>query len=317
MMEQYGENQIALSTAVTVSGQEMFDAMSRAGSQISSYLEKHPAVEHGIGVVTDVVSIVGFVALFVPGVGEGEMAAIGAARAGMALYKAQRFSAAAAKLTPLATTTLAGVGGILGGRVDGNFFLLKFTEGDDAADTFIHSDAANKASGIAALLTLPDATIGSIIALSEMKSIRAEIEAQRRVAQENQLLASRKAAKADRLQSQNGTSKNDLAKAARIAKRADQLAKLVAESRARAQTLQRELAHKLGAITVSMSGQGAAEGFYMMDNSENMTAVASPTSRYLLSLLQPNSKKTSVNDRMPQNLTFKIVPIVNQPNGQQ
>ena len=150
--------------------------------------------EHKVGLLFDVIGVVGFVCLFIPGIGEAEMGLIAAARAGEVLLTVGRVTAAA-----------AATGSALGAVVDGRYLGLRYLGGgsqaqrEEAAKQWDDSKLATHMSIAAAILALPDFAVGGVMTLKDLSSLPRTIDEAGANAAKLRQAAAPKLAKADEL----------------------------------------------------------------------------------------------------------------------
>jgi hypothetical protein len=120
--------------------------------------------EHITSLAFDVLGVVCFITLFIPGVGEAELGVIAAIRAGQIALTAGRVTAG-----------LAVAGTMLAARVDGTYVLLRYRDGEEAAKQWEDSPEASRESIAAALLALPDFAVGGVMLARDLATLPGRI----------------------------------------------------------------------------------------------------------------------------------------------
>ncbi len=237
--------------------------------------------EHKVGLLFDVIGVVGFVCLFIPGIGEAEMGLIAAARAGEVLLTVGRVTAAA-----------AATGSALGAVVDGRYLGLRYLGGgsqaqrEEAAKQWDDSRLASNMSIAAAILALPDFAVGGVMTLKDLSSLPGAVDKAGADAAKLREAAAPKLAKADelrgRIQNEPAWMKPKLEnKAANIAQRAAKLTKRAEEADRKAKVLTNKLlAAMLINAPATFVGTPQAEAYFVHDNHD-----------WLGSLLMPHRSK--------------------------
>lgn len=126
-----------------------------------------PTHEHEIGEAVDVLGIVSFAMLFVPGFGEAEMGFFGTLRAA---YEAQKYLKAAG----LFTAAMGFLGSISGGASDSIYLYKRFGGGPDAAARAARWDGSDRdqlLSTASVILSLPDLPVGTILLARDLPEI--------------------------------------------------------------------------------------------------------------------------------------------------
>lgn len=150
-MEREGEAELARSQADLAMGQAIVNFFgSKEG-------------EHVTGMAVDVLGVLCFAALFIPGIGEAELGFVAAVRAGEWALTAGRVTAG-----------MAAIGSGLAARVDGKYLLLRYFDGPsgpEAAETWDDLPEATKELIAAAMLAIPDFLVGGAMLLRDLKDL--------------------------------------------------------------------------------------------------------------------------------------------------
>ncbi|SIQ81961.1 MULTISPECIES: hypothetical protein [Acidiphilium] len=151
----YGRQQIAQGQMDIAMGQAMERWLS------------NPTHEHEIGIAVDVLGIVSFAMLFVPGIGEAEIGLVGSFRAAMA---AEKYWQAAG----LVTAGMGFAGSISGGVSDSVYLFKRFDDGPDGsekADRWDDGLTGQVLATASVILSLPDLAVGSVLLAKELPEI--------------------------------------------------------------------------------------------------------------------------------------------------
>jgi hypothetical protein len=202
-MEQSGEAQLAESQADLAMGQALLDLLSQ------------PKTEHKLGLGFDLLALAGFGMLFIPGLGEAEMAFFALSRL--------------AQLTAVAAASGASCATI----VDGNYLrLLYFGDGTaqqraDSAEGWEKSDTATTLSVAALILALPDFAVGGVATFRDLTDgLPEDISAATKSAAADRSHAAGALKKAEKISPGNQVKITRLKeRAAALTKRADEAAK--------------------------------------------------------------------------------------------
>ncbi len=173
-METEGEGELANAQAQLAMGQAVDEQIGKAASAVAKLPVIKPVVdffgtkdgEHVAGMAFDVLGVLCFAALFVPGVGEAELGVVAAIRAGQVALTAGR-----------ATAGLAVAGTLLAARVDGTYLFLRVRSGEDAAKTWEDSPEATRESIAAAVLAIPDFLVGGAMLARDLATLPGRITA--------------------------------------------------------------------------------------------------------------------------------------------
>lgn len=210
--------------------------------------------EHEAGLAFDILGLAAFALLFVPGLGEAEMAFMG--------------------LGALARgTAVAAAGGAMCGLwSDGNYLRLRFGPGGrEAAEAWDNTPEATTLSLAAAILALPDFAVGGIMTLRDLRALPGEIRESGAARAALQAKADAGLAKAARLEgrmedAEAWRARKLKAKSAAIAQRAERLAARAAAADRRTRGLQAKLLLTLGLpAPATFIGTPLAEGYYAHD----------------------------------------------------
>jgi hypothetical protein len=221
-MEQEGEREVAYGQANLAFGQAVVDFF---GSKDG---------EHITGLAFDVLGVVCFIALFIPGVGEAELGFVAAIKAGQMALTAGRVTAG-----------LAVAGTMLAARVDGTYVLLRYRDGEEAARNWEESPEATKESIAAAILALPDFLVGGAMLARDLATLPGRIgtAGQEAARARNQIAGADQYVK--KIETKHGGAvppgSRDSKKIAANTARAERLADLAKEANLRSQQLSNKL----------------------------------------------------------------------------
>ena len=219
--------------------------------------------EHATGMAIDVLGLVCFAALFVPGIGEAELGFVAAMRAGQWALTAGRVTAG-----------MAAIGSGLAARVDGKYLLLRYFDGPDgpsAARTWDESPEAQRESIAAAILALPDFAVGGTLLLRDLKDLPGMIRGTEQAATraENQIDGTDQFI--SRIERKHGgavpAGSKDAKKIIANQNRAKDLAHDVQEAHDKSVRLSRKLyLALLGNLPATFVGTPVAESYFNQDN---------------------------------------------------
>ena len=293
-MELSGEAQIANAEAAMAEGQAIRDWFAD---------KDH---EHAVALAFDILGVVGFALLFVPGIGEAEMGVLAAVRAGEYLSAAGRI-----------TAPLAFGGASLGAYVDGRYMYARYfsggeIEGRKAAKEWDDSPQAVTLSLASAILALPDFAVGGIMTVRSLRELPAALGEAREAAAATRAKEAAKLAKADELE---GRAAGDVPawqkralekKAGDLTKRADRLARRAEAAEDRARRLSRKLYAVMGVTVPGLSGTPVVGAYYARDNARDESEPFKVAGKYLRGLLDPPYCKTSATGGAGHNLCLRI-----------
>lgn len=216
--------------------------------------------EHIAGLAFDVLGVVCFIALFIPGVGEAELGVIAAIRAGQIALTAGRVTAG-----------LAVAGTMLMARVDGKYLLLRYRDGEAAAKEWEDSPEATKESIAAALLAIPDFLVGGAMLARDLATLPSRIDgaAQEAIRAKNQAAGAEQFAQ--KLEAKHGgavpAGSRDANKLAANTSRAERLADLAKEANKKSQQLSNKLyVAMLANAPSTYIGTPTAEAYFNRDD---------------------------------------------------
>lgn len=272
----YGRAQIAQSEMVI-----------QADQALASWLS-NPTHEHEIGLAFDILGLVSFALLFVPGIGEAEMGLFAAFRAAMAANNYLR-------ATGLFTALIGGTGALAGTASDGRFLYERFAVGREAAEKWDQSNLAQGLSTAAFLLSLPDLAVGSTLMIRDLPELSggiAKADAQARVLSDHAAALSARAGQIDATAGRSG----DDAVSQRVGKvtayareRAKTLTKQAAEMNTKAVKLTRKLYVTLMVNgTANVVGSPTMDAYFLHDAHENYLDHRSGIERSFWQYLAPH-----------------------------
>jgi hypothetical protein len=254
-MELEGQAELQQAEAQRAYGQAVVQTMSEWFSNKDN--------AHTAGLVIDIIGLLAFACLFIPGVGEVEMAA--AVSAGNV------------------TAGLAGAGAMMGAWVDGRYLWLSYNGNGEAqkkqaAKDFENDPYTQSMSVAAALLALPDFIVGGIATVRDLRALPQEIDEQTKLATElrAQAAADEKiaAARGKTAEDLRSAKKDVLAKSteqwqARYTARAEALATAAKAANDKALLKTNKLHAAMYASVSTFLATPAAEAYFIHDNINN------------------------------------------------
>lgn len=282
-MDQEGRTAVAQGQAQLAMGQTVIDFFNSKDG------------EHIAGIAIDVIGVLCFAALFIPGIGEAELGFIAAARAGQWALTAGRVTAG-----------LAATGSLIAARVDGKYLLLRCQDGEKAAQEWDDLPEASQELIAAAILAIPDFLVGGAMLLRDLSALPgliggAEKEA---VRAKNQISGADQYVQKleDKHSGAVPAGSRDAQKIAANKARAKHLEEIAKEANVKALQLSRKLyVAMLGNLPATFVGTPVIEAYFNRDNPHFWHDQTS----WLGNLLTPPS--TSVhNPPPPGNFSAKI-----------
>lgn len=283
------------------------DMQMAAGQSITQWLA-NPVTEHELGLAVDILGMVSFAFLFLPGIGEAEMG----------IFATARVAAAAGntlKVMGYGTAGLAFAGSVAGFVSDGGY--VYFTYGGDPdvrmkADEWAETGYVKILSAASAILVLPDLPVGGVLLIRDLPEMAAE-------AAKTAAEAGTKAATSGKLESvanyldtiAPSLGKNlaqNAAKASSYTKEtAREFAKSAADLERESQVHYRKLyATMLINGTATFVGSPMTEAYFGYDNRQDLGARLAEAEHWIGDLLNPPNAAGSRKHDSLHNLGLRI-----------
>jgi hypothetical protein len=287
--------------AITASGERKLAELQSdmaIGQEVSTWLGNKDH-EHAVSFGFDILAIVCVAMLFIPVVGEVEMAVGAVVEGGEAL-------ATAAKVTGV----IAGGGAMLGAYVDGRYLGTRYFVGADAAKEWDESPQAATLSMAAAILALPDFAVGGVMLVQDVGRFSKAATAARESTEALRTAEAAKAAKAqsllDRIPEEPAwKAKHLVRKSGEVSARAAKFGKKADEAAGRAMKLQYKI-YTLMLLNAPSTfiGTPTAEAYFKHDN-PHLNETLHTASKWLGALLVPDRMSKSVKD-VVHNIVLRV-----------
>lgn len=308
-VEHFFENILADYGREQIKQSEMQLSYGRAIDQSLAQWMSNPTHEHEIGLAVDILGVVSFALLFVPGVGEAEMGVWAVARTAMA-------AGDYLKVAGLGTSSLAFIGSVCGLGSDGGYMYYRYIDpsgGKTQAEAWGDKKWVKILSTASAVMVIPDLAVGSIIMYRDLPKIVEEaneaISKSQDFAARSEKLA-KKSNKIDEI-SDGGQDRILAERMKRVSEYAKERAKTLTDHSVKLNDDARKLYKKLYTTmavngTASFVGTPMTEFYFAHDNRTDINMDFRKTKQWPGQYLMPSRPVDTKNYESTQNLCFHI-----------